>query len=185
MTTTTKTKLSKKQIDAVAHNLILDKAIQCAWEFVCNLAPTNDFDYAFTNTAAEDYCDTIWQTTQNVKLHESLDLIDARDMYNTAVDNYSCLLDTNIATLTVEDVYETLDDISGDTAMRESYYSILHSHFEQFTKSDSNYALCSTQYKGCYKLVSVHTAAQREELVVNYLEEYDAYNLVELNNEIA
>ena len=183
--TTTKTKLTKKQIDAVAHNLILDKVLQSAWDFVCNLAPTNEFDYAFVNSAAEDYCDTIWQTTQNVKLHESLDLIDARDMYNTAFDNYSCLLDTNIATLSVEDVYETLDDISGDTAMRESYYSMLKQHFQNFTKSDSNYALQSTEYKGCYVLVSKHSYAQREELVREYLDKYDAYDLVELNNDLA
>ena len=183
--TTTKTKLTKKQIDAVAHNLILDKVLQSAWDFVCNLAPTNEFDYAFVNSAAEDYCDTIWQTTQNVKLHESLDLIDARDMYNTAFDNYSCLLDTNLANLTVEEVYETLDDISGDTAMRESYYSMLAQHFQNFTKSDSNYALQSTEYKGCYVLVSKHTYAQREELVQQYLDKYDAYDLVELNNDLA
>ena len=184
-TTTTKTKLTKKQIDAVAHNLILDNVLQTAWDFVCNLAPTNEFDYAFVNSAAEDYCDTIWQTTQNVTLHESLDLIDANDMYENARSNFACLLDTNIATLTVEDVYETLDDICGDTAMRENYYSILHSHFEDFVKSDSNYALQSTQYKGCYKLVSTHSYAQREELVRGYLEEYDAYGLVELNNDCA
>ena len=183
--TTTKTKLTKKQIDAVAHNLILDKVLQSAWDFVCNLAPTNEFDYAFVNSAAEDYCDTIWQTTQNVKLHESLDLIDARDMYNTAFDNYSCLLDTNLANLTVEEVYETLDDISGDTAMRESYYSMLAQHFQNFTKSDSNYALQSTEYKGCYVLVSKHSYAQREELVQQYLDKYDAYDLVELNNDLA
>ena len=183
--TTTKTKLTKKQIDAVAHNLILDKVLQSAWDFVCNLAPTNEFDYAFVNSAAEDYCDTIWQTTQNVKLHESLDLMDANSMYETARDNFSCLLDTNLANLTVEEVYETLDDISGDTAMRESYYSMLAQHFQNFTKSDSNYALQSTEYKGCYVLVSKHTYAQREELVQQYLDKYDAYDLVELNNDLA
>ena len=183
--TTTKTKLTKKQIDAVAHNIILDKVIQCAWDFVCNLAPTNEFDYAFVNSAAEDYCDTIWQTTQNVTLHESLDLIDATDMYETARGNFACLLDTNIATLTVEKVYDTLDEISGDTAMRESYYSQLCSHFEQFVKSDRNYELQSTEYKGCYKLASNHTAAQRKALVTDYLEEHDAYELVELNNDLA
>jgi len=178
-------KLNKQTVNAVAHNLILDNVLQTAWAFVCNLAPTNAFDYAFVNSASEDYCDTIWHTTQNVKLSESLDLIDARDMYNNALDNYSCLLDTNIADLTVESVYENMDDISGDTAMRENYYSLLRAHFEEFVKSDSNYALESTEYKGCYKLVSKHSYAQREELVRGYLEEHDAYDLVELNNTIA
>jgi hypothetical protein len=178
-------KLNKQTVNAISHNLILDTVLQCAWNFVCNLAPTNEFNYAFVNSAAEDYCDTIWHTTQNVKLSESLDLIDARDMYNTALDNYSSLLDTNIAHLTVESVYETLDEIYGDTAMREHYYSLLRAHFENFTKSDSNYALESTQYKGCYKLVSTHTYAQREELVRQYLEEHSAYDLIELNNTIA
>ena len=178
-------KLNKQTVNAIAHNLILDNVLQTAWDFVCNLAPTNEFNYAFVNSAAEDYCDTIWHTTQNVKLHESLDLIDARDMYTTAFDNYSCMLDTNLATLSVEDVYANLDDISGDTAMRENYYSLLRAHFEEFTKSDSNYALESTEYKGCYKLVSKHTYAQREELVRSYLEEHSAYDLIELNNTIA
>ena len=178
-------KLNKQTVNAIAHNLILDNVLQTAWAFVCNLAPTNEFNYAFVNSAAEDYCDTIWHTTQNVKLHESLDLIDARDMYTTAFDNYSCMLDTNLATLSVEDVYENLDDISGDTAMRENYYSLLRTHFEEFVKSDSNYALESTEYKGCYKLVSKHTYAQREELVRGYLEEHSAYDLIELNNTIA
>ena len=168
-------KLNKQTVNAVAHNLILDKVLQSAWDFVCNLAPTNEFDYAFVNSASEDYCDTIWHTTQNVKLGESLDLIDARDMYDTAVDNFSSLLDTNLANITVEDVYENLDDISGDTAMRENYYSLLRSHFEQCTKSDSNYALQSTEYKGRYVLTSKHTYAQREQLVVDYLNKYDAY----------
>ena len=175
-------KLNKQTVNAVAHNLILDTVLQSAWDFVCNLAPTNEFDYAFVNSAAEDYCDTVWQTTQNVKLGESLDLIDSRDMYDTAVSNFSCLLDTNLANISVEDVYENLDDISGDTAMRENYYASLRSHFEQFTKSDSNFALQSTEYKGRYVLVSKHTYAQREELVRSYLEEHDAYDLVELNN---
>ena len=183
MTTTTKTKLTKQTVNAIAHNLILDNVLQTAWDFVCNLAPTNEFNYAFTNTAAEDYCDTIWHTTQNVKLHESLDLIDANDMYDTARSNFACLLDTNIATLTVEDVYENLDDISGDTAMRENYYSTLHSHFEQFVKSDSKFALESTGYKGCYKLVSKHTYADKLQLVTAYLEEHDAYDLIQLNND--
>ena len=182
---TTKTKLTTQTVNAIAHNIILEKVLQCAWDFVCNLAPTNEFNYAFVNSAAEDYCDTIWQTTQNVKLHESLDLIDANDMYENARGNFATLLDTNIATLTVEKVYDTLDDISGDTAMRENYYSDLQTHFEQFTKSDSNYELQSTEYKGCYKLVSNHTYAQRKALVTDYLEEYDAYDYIELNNEIA
>ena len=178
-------KLNKQTVNAIAHNIILDKVLQSAWDFVCNLAPTNEFDYAFVNSACEDYCDTTWHTTQNVKLGESLDLIDARDMYNSAFDNYSCLLDTNLATLTVEDVYATLDDICGDTAMRESYYSYLRTHFEDFVKCDSNFVLESTEYKGCYKLVSKHTYAQREELVRGYLDKYDAYEHIELNNDLA
>lgn len=178
-------KLNKQTVNAVAHNLILDKVLQSAWDFVCNLAPTNEFDYAFTNSASEDYCDTIWHTTQNVKLHESLDLIDARDMYTTALDNYSCLLDTNLANISVSDVYENLDEIFGDTAMRENYYSLLRSHFEQFTKSDSNYALQSTEYKGRYVLVSKHSYADKLQLVTDYLNKYDAYDLIDLNNELA
>ena len=185
MTTTTKNKLDKATVNAVAHNLILDKVLQSAWDFVCNLAPTNEFDYAFVNSASEDYCDTIWHTTQNVKLGESIDLIDARDMYDCAVDNFSTMLDTNIASLSVEDVYENLDEIYGDTAMRENYYSLLRSHFENFVKSDSKYALESTQYKGRYVLVSKHSYADKVQLVSAYLEEYDAYDLVDLNNTIA
>ena len=185
MTTTTKNKLDKATVNAVAHNLILDKVLQSAWDFVCNLAPTNEFDYAFVNSASEDYCDTIWHTTQNVKLGESIDLIDARDMYDCAVDNYSTMLDTNIASLSVEDVYENLDEIYGDTAMRETYYSLLRSHFENFVKSDSKYALESTEYKGRYVLVSKHSYADKLQLVSAYLEEYSAYDLVDLNNTIA
>ena len=160
-------KLNKQTVNAVAHNLILDKVLKSAWDFVCNLAPTNEFDYAFTNTAAEDYCDTCWHTTQNVMLHESLDLTDSRDMYDSAVSNFACLLDTNLANLTVSCVYENMDDISGDTAMRENYYSLLRSHFEEFTKSDSNFVLESTQYKGHYVLVSKHTYADKKQLVSN------------------
>ena len=178
-------KLNKQTVNAISHNIILDKVLQTAWDFVCNLAPTNEFDYAFVNSACEDYCDTSWHVTQNVKLHESLDLIDARDMYDNAVDNFSSMLDTNIATLCVEDVYESLDSISGDTAMRENYYSQLLTHFEEFVKANPQYALESTEYKGCYKLVSNHTYAQRKQLVVDYLTQYDASEYIELNNEIA
>ena len=185
MTTTTKNKLDRATVNAVAHNLILDKVLQSAWDFVCNLAPTNEFDYAFVNSASEDYCDTIWHTTQNVKLGESIDLIDARDMYDCAVDNFSTMLDTNIANISVEDVYENLDEIYGDTAMRENYYSLLRSHFENFVKSDSKYALESTEYKGRYVLTSKHSYADKLQLVSAYLEEHDAYDYVDLNNTIA
>ena len=178
-------KLNKATVNAISHNIILGKVLESAWDFVCNLAPTNEFDYAFVNSACEDYCDTSWHVTQNVTISESLDLIDARDMYDTALSNYSSFLDTNIAKLTVEEVYETLDDISGDTAMRESYYSLLRTHFEEFVKSDSNYALESTQYKGCFKLVSTHTYSQRKALVEDYLTKYDASEYIQLNNTIA
>ena len=178
-------KLNKQTVNAISHNIILDKVLNCAWDFVCNLAPTNEFDYAFVNSACEDYCDTSWHVTQNVKLHESLDLIDARDMYDTALSNFHNFLDTNIANLTVEEVYENLDDISGDTAMRENYYSLLTSHFQNFVKANPQYVLESTEYKGCYKLVSTHTYAQRKQLVVDYLTQYDASEYIELNNEIA
>ena len=176
-------KLNKATVNAISHNIILGKVLESAWDFVCNLAPTNEFDYAFVNSAAQDYCDTTWHTTQNVTISESLDLIDARDMYDTALSNYSSFLDTNIADLSVEEVYETLDDISGDTAMRESYYSLLRTHFEEFVKSDSNYALESTQYKGCFKLVSTHTYSQRKALVEDYLTKYDASEYIQLNND--
>ena len=178
-------KLNKATVNAISHNIILGKVLESAWDFVCNLAPTNEFDYAFVNSACEDYCDTSWHVTQNVTISESLDLIDARDMYDTALSNYSSFLDTNIADLTVEEVYETLDDISGDTAMRENYYSLLRTHFEEFVKSDSNYALESTQYKGCFKLVSTHTYSQRKALVEDYLTKYDASEYIQLNNTIA
>ena len=178
-------KLNKQTVNAISHNIILDKVLNCAWDFVCNLAPTNEFDYAFVNSACEDYCDTSWHVTQNVTISESLDLIDARDMYDTALSNFHNFLDTNIANLTVEEVYENLDDISGDTAMRESYYSYLRTHFEEFTKANPQFALQSTEYKGCYKLVSTHTYAQRKQLVVDYLTQYDASEYIELNNEIA
>ena len=181
-------KLNKQIVNAISHNIILDKVLQSAWDFVCNLAPTNEFDYAFVNSAAQDYCDTTWHTTQNVTISESLDLIDAVDMYDTAVAHFHNFLNVNLATLTVEEVYATLDDISGDTAMRENYYASLRSHFEEFVKSNSNYALESTQYKGCYKLVSNHTYAQRKQLVVDYLTKYDIApddKYIELNNEIA
>ena len=184
-TTITKNKLDKATVNAVAHNLILDQVLQSAWDFVCDLAPTNEFNYAFVNSASEDYCDTIWHTTQNVKLSESLDLIDATDMYTTALDNFHSMLDTNIANISVEDVYENLDYISGDTAMRENYYSLLRSHFQNFVKCDSKYALESTEYKGCYVLVSKHTYADKLQLVTAYLEEHDAYDYIDLNNDLA
>ena len=178
-------KLNKQTVNAVAHNLILEEVLQCAWDFVCSLAPTNEFNYAFTNTAAEDYCDTIWHTTQNVMLHESLDLIDANDMYDTAVAHFQNFLNVNLATVSVEEVYATLDDISGDTAMRENYYALLREHFANFVKANSKFKLNSTQYKGCYKLVSTHSYADKKALVSAYLNEHNAYDLVELNNTIA
>ena len=44
---TTTTKLTKKTIDAIAHNLIVDEAIQTAWAFVTNMQVNNEFEYAF------------------------------------------------------------------------------------------------------------------------------------------
>jgi hypothetical protein len=181
----TKTKLTVKQINAVAHNLIMDDAIQTAWAFVTDMSVCNDFDYAFVNSASDDYCDTCWHTTQNVKLGQSLDLIDAKDMADTAYDNFMGLMDNNIAEMTVEDVYKEMDSIGGDTAMRESYYSQLVSHFKEMCKSDSNFELVAhAEYKGEYTLVSKHTAKTKEKMVMAYLEKYDAYKYIELNNEL-
>ncbi len=133
-TTITKTKLDKATVNAVAHNLILDQVLQSAWDFVCDLAPTNTFEYAFVNSASEDYCDTIWHTTQNVKLSESIDLIDARDMYNTALDNYSCLIDTHITNIRVSEVNANLDELYGDTAISGNNYSLLPCTLATFVK---------------------------------------------------
>jgi len=178
-------KLNKKTVNAIAHNLIMDDAIQTAWAFVTGMSVGNDFDYAFVNSAADDYCDTCWHTTQNVKLGESLDLIDAKDMADTAYHNFMGLMDQNIAEMTVEDVYKEMDSIGGDTAMRESYYSQLVWHFEEMCKSDSNFELVAhAEYKGEYTLVSKHTAKTKEKMVLEYLEKYDAYDHIEVGNEM-
>lgn len=178
-------KLNKKTVNAIAHNLIVDEAIQTAWAFVTNMQVNNEFEYAFCNSATGDYCDTLWHTTQNVKLGQSMDLIDAKDMADTAYDNFMCAFeDVNLAEITVEDVYAALDQISGDTAMRENYYMELRTHFENFVKSNTDFALEETQYKGCYKLVSKHTAKQKEKLVRDYLNKYDAWEHIQLNNDL-
>ena len=182
---TTTTKLTKKTVNAIAHNLIMDDAIQTAWSFVTEMQVGNDFDYAFVNSASDDYCDTCWHTTQNVKLGQSMDLTDAKDMADTAYDNFMCLLNKNIAEMTVEDVYKEMDSIGGDTAMRESYYSQLVSHFKAMCKADSNFELVEhKEWRGNYTLVSKHTAQQKEKMVVEYLEKYDAYEYIEMDNEL-
>ena len=53
-------------------------------------------------------------------------------------------------------------------------------------KADSNFELVANpKYKGEYTLVSRHTAQQKEKMVVDYLEKYDAYEYIELDNECA
>ena len=158
--------------------------LKCAWDFVCSLAPTNEFEYAFTNTATEDYCDTSWHVVQNVKLYDSLDLIDQRDMYETASGSFYNFVEVNVQDLTVSEIYETLDSISGDTAMRDTYYSLLEEHFRDFVKQNPLFKLEDTEYKGCYKLVSTHTYADKKQLVSDYLKQYDAHKFVQLNNTI-
>ena len=75
-------KLNKKTVNAIAHNLIVGDAIASAWDFVTSMQVHNEFEYAFCNSATGDYCDTLWHTTQNVKLGQSLDLIDQNDRLN-------------------------------------------------------------------------------------------------------
>ena len=179
-------KLNKKTVNAIAHNLIVGDAITHAWDFVTNMQVHNEFDYAFVNSAADDYCDTCWHTTQNVKLGQSMDLIDQKDMADTAYNNFMYAFeDVNIAEITVEDVYKALDSIDGDTAMRENYYMQLQQHFKNFVESNTQYKLVENKkYKGNYTLVSKHTAKQKEKMVVDYLNKYDAYEHIELNNEL-
>jgi len=186
MTTTSKTKLTKKTIDAIAHNLIVGQAIECAWDFVTSMQVGKDFDYAFCNSATGDYCDTLWHTTQNVKLGQSLDLIDQKDMADTAYDNFmGAFEDVNIQEIMVEDVFEALDSIGGDTAMRENYYSNLCQHFDRFVKSNTQFELVAhPKWKGEYTLVSKHTPKQKEKLVLDYLNKFDAWEHVELNNDL-
>lgn len=174
--------LTKAQVNAISHNIIIGTVLQSAWDFVCNLAPTNEFEYAYLNSATEDYCDTSWHVTQNVMLHESLCYIDARDMYENATQLYSNFVDTNLANISVEEVYDTLDNISGDTAMRENYYCQLEEHFKKFTKDNVHFVLEETEYKGCHKLVSKHTYADKKQLVSDYLNRFNAYEYIELNN---
>tara|TARA_B100000424_G_C22642632_1_gene355068 strand:- start:27 stop:581 length:555 start_codon:yes stop_codon:yes gene_type:complete len=178
--------LNKKTVNAIAHNLIVGDAITHAWDFVTNMQVHNEFDYAFVNSAADDYCDTCWHTTQNVKLGQSMDLIDQKDMADTAYNNFMYAFeDVNIAEITVEDVYKALDSIDGDTAMRENYYMQLQQHFKNFVESNTQYKLVENKkYKGNYTLVSKHTAKQKEKMVVDYLNKYDAYEHIELNNEL-
>jgi hypothetical protein len=179
-----KNKLNKQTVLAVAHNIIIDSVLKCAWDFVTSLAPTNEFEYAYTNTATEDYCDTSWHVVQNVKLYESLDYIDTVDMYNNATQLFSNFVETNLANVTVEEVYATLDNISGDTAMRDNYYAHLRSHFKQFVQNNPLFALEETEYDYCYKLVSKHTYADKVALVNNYLSKYNAVDYIQLNNTI-
>ena len=180
-------KLTKKIVNAIAHNLIVGEAITHAWDFVTSMQVHNEFDYAFINSAADDYCDTCWHTTQNVKLGQSMDLIDQKDMADTAYNNFMYAFeDVNIAEITVEDVYKALDSIEGDTAMRENYYSNLVWHFEKMCKQDGNFELVEhSEWKGNYTLVSKHTAKTKEKMVREYLEKYDAYDHIELNNDLA
>ena len=175
-------KLNKQTVNAVAHNIIIDNVLQTAWDFVCSLAPTNEFDYAFTNTATEDYCDTSWHVVQNVKLHESLDLIDANDMYNNATDLFYNFVDTNLATLTVEDVYDTLNSISGDTAMRDTYYSLYEEHYKNFVADNPKYKFVEGEYTS--SLTSTHTYADKVALVKDYLSKYNAVDYIQLNNSL-
>lgn len=178
-------KLNKKNVNAIAHNIIIEDVLASAWDFVCSLAATRDFDYAFVNTATEDYMDTIWHTTQNVQISESLLQIDNEDMYNNALYLYKAnFLNVNLQDISVEEVYETLDNISGDTAMRDTYYSLLRTHFENFVADNKHFALEEADYY-CYKLVSKHTYADKVKLVTDYLTRYDAHDYVELNNTIA
>ena len=68
-------KLNKATVNAIAHNIIIDNVLKTAWDFVCSLAPTNEFDYAYTNTATEDYCDTTWHTVPVSYTHLTLPTI--------------------------------------------------------------------------------------------------------------
>ena len=175
-------KLSKATVNAIAHNIIIDNVLQTAWDFVCSLAPTNEFDYAFTNTATEDYCDTSWHVVQNVKLYESLDLIDATDMYNNATQLFSNFVETNLATLSVEDVYDTLNSISGDTAMRDTYYSLYEEHYENFVANNPKYKLVEDEYSRT--LTSTHSYSDKVALVNDYLSKYNAVDYIQLNNDL-
>ena len=179
-------KLNKKTVNAIAHNIIVGDAIASAWDFVTSMQVHNEFDYAFVNSAADDYCDTCWHTTQNVKLGQSINLIDANDMAQTALHNFlNAFEDVNIQEITVEAVYKALDSIDGDTAMRENYYSNLQQHFKNFVKNNAQYELVAhEEFRGCYTLVSTHTAKQKEKLVRDYLNKYDAWEHIELNNEL-
>ena len=184
---TTKTKLTTAQIDAVAHNILIEEVLQTAWDFVNSLGDEAQFDYAFTNTSTEDYMDTTWHTVQNVKLHYSLLQVDSEDMYNNAktlfVNNF---VDVNLATITVEEVYDTLNSISGDTAMRDAYYDKLNWHFKQLAEKNSKFAFKREGEYEAYKLTTVLTAKGKRKLVEDYVNNYTYKEEdIVLNNEIA
>ena len=177
--------LNKKTVNAIAHNIIVGDAIASAWDFVTSMQVHNEFEYAFCNSATGDYCDTLWHTTQNVKLGQSLDLIDQNDMAQTALSNFlNAFEDVNIQEIAVEDVYTALDSIAGDTAMRDNYYSNLRQHFKNFVDQNTNFAFKREGEYEAYKLVSKHTQKQKEKLVRDYLNKYDAWEYVQLNNDL-
>ena len=172
MQTKTKT-LTTAQINAVAHNILIEEVLQTAWDFVTSLGDKSDFDYAFVNTASDDYMDTTWHTVQNVKIGYSLLQQDSEDMYNNAKDLFvNNFINVNLATITVEEVYDTLNDISGDTAMRDEYYGKLDWHFKQFAEKNTNFAFKREGEYEAYKLTCVLTAKQKAKLVRDYIGNY-------------
>ena len=79
-----------------------------------------------------------------------------------------------------------MDSIDGDTAMRENYYMQLQQHFKNFVDQNTQYKLVAhPEFRGNYTLVSKHTAKQKEKMVREYLEKYDAWEHIELNNDLA
>ena len=95
-------------------------------------------------------------------------------------------VDTNLATITVEEVYDTLNDISGDTAMRDEYYCKLEGHFKQFAEKNDKFAFVQQGEWDTYKLSCVLSAKQKAKLVQDYIGNYTyTQDEIVLNNEIA
>ena len=142
---TAPTKASKKL--SVVRNMLIREMLEWAGDFVHSMSPSTDVSWMYSFEDADgnsDAGDCYYEDGNDVTFGNNLMWQDALDDYNSAVENFDCLLGDYNSYDTVEglsdmlnNMYHTMSDHSSET---DTYIGEIRHSIEQMCKGNSNIA---------------------------------------------
>ena len=131
----------------VVRNMLVREMLEWAGDFTQSMSPSTDVSWMYSvedNAGFSDAGDTWYEDLEDVTYGNNLMWDDACDDYNSAVENYSCLLGNYNEYDTPEKLsemlntmYHTMSDHSSET---DTYIGEIRHSIKQFCEGNSNIA---------------------------------------------